>query len=189
MAARAGVTRSDVIAAAVQLTEESGRLDAVTLGAVARRLGIRPQSLYAHVDGADGLRRALAVAALDALAGEVVRASIGVSGLAAVDAIVRAHLAFARERPGVYEAAIHPPGDDPELLAAVASVSAPLEIVLTSMGLGQADVVHWTRLVLSSVYGYAALHRSGSFTLRADTATTEDRLVAMLTMQLAVQPA
>ena len=38
----------------------------VALRPVAERLGVRVQSLYAHVDGADGLRRALALRGLDA---------------------------------------------------------------------------------------------------------------------------
>lgn len=188
MAARAGVSRTDVVAAAMGIADDTGRLDGVTLGAVARRLGIKPQSLYAHVDGFEGLRRALAVAALGELADDVVRASIGVSGLDAVDEIVRAHLAFARQRPAVYEAAIHPPGDDADLLAAVGEVSTPLEIVLETIGVDAEGIVHWTRLFLSSVYGYAALRRTGSFTLAAETSTTEDHLVAMLKAQLTVQP-
>lgn len=189
MAARAGVTRADVIAAAVQMIDDSPRLDDLSLGAVARRLGIKPQSLYAHVAGAEGLRRAVAVAALEALASDVTAAGIGVSGVDAVTAIVRAHLRFARNRPALYEAAIYPPGNDPDLLAAGAAVSAPLEIVLTSMGMDGDGVVHWTRLFLSSVYGYVALQRGGNFTLPVDTATTEERLVAMLAGQLTVQPA
>ena len=77
MAARAGLRRDGVIAAAVETIDDGVRPADLSLSALARRLGIRPQSLYAHIDGADGLRRAVAVAGLDALATVVTAAGIG----------------------------------------------------------------------------------------------------------------
>jgi AcrR family transcriptional regulator len=186
MAARAGIRRDDVIAEAILMIDEGTRPADLSLGALARRLGIRPQSLYAHVNGTEGLGRAVAVAGLGALAAAVTAAGIGVSGTDAVAAIVRAHLDFASRRPGLYEAAIRPPGDDPELLAAVEAVSAPLEQVLTGMGMGGDDRVHWTRLFLSSVYGYAALGNAGRFALPVSTDDTEAALIEMLTRRLVV---
>ena len=189
MAARAGLTRSDVVAAAVAMLDEGTRLSDVTLGALARRLGIRPQSLYAHVDGTEGLARAVAVAGLDQLGAAVTEAAIGTGGVDAVAAIVRAHLAFARRRPALYEAAIRPPGDDPELLRAVDAAGSPLLQVLTVMGIEPAEQVHWTRLFLAAVYGFTVLHGSGRFTLPVDVTESEERLVDMLTSSLVVVPA
>jgi len=166
------------------MIDEGIPLAQVSLGALARRLGIRPQSLYAHVDGADGLGRAVAVAGLDQLSLEVTAASIGTSGLDAVAAIVEVHLRFAGRRPGLYEAAIHPPAGDPELLLAIERAGAPLERVLSGMGLPPDDRVHWTRLFLAGVYGYVVLHGSGRFALPVDTKETEARLIKMLTDQL-----
>jgi AcrR family transcriptional regulator len=184
MAARAGLTRHDVVGEALRMIDEGTRPADVTLGELARRLGIRPQSLYAHVDGTDGLARAVAVAGLHALGAEVTAAAIGASGIDAVAAIVRAHLAFARRRPGLYEAAIHPPGDDPDLLVAIDAVGTPLERILTTMGIGPDERVHWTRVFLASVYGFAILHQSGRFALPVSTTVSEDRLVEMLTTSL-----
>ena len=61
MAARRGVTADRVAAAALAVLDEAGRVTDVRPAAVAKRLGIRSQSLYAHVDGATGLRRLLAL--------------------------------------------------------------------------------------------------------------------------------
>jgi len=188
MAARAGLTRRDVVDAAVSLLDEGVALGDVSLGAVARRLGIRPQSLYAHVDGVDGLRRAVATVGLELLAPEVVEASIGRVGVEAVDAIVRVHLEFAKRRPGFYEAMLQPPGDDRQLAGAMRSVAAPLEIVLSSLAMVESDRVHWTRLFLSTVYGYVSLQHAGRFSLPVEIRPTEDRLVRMLTTQLAPLP-
>lgn len=188
MAARAGLTRADVVGEAIEMLGEGNRPADVRLGELARRLGIRPQSLYAHVDGTDGLAKALAIAGLDQLAAAVTEAGIGASGVDAVAEIVRAHLAFARRQPGLYEAAIHPPGHDTELRAAVEGAGSPLERIMTAMGVGPDAQVHWTRVFLASVYGFAVLQQSGRFALPVDTAVTEERLVEMLTHSLVTQP-
>ena len=54
MAARLGISKADVIDTAFELLEETQNVQAVTMTAVAARLGIRVQSLYAHVDGTQG---------------------------------------------------------------------------------------------------------------------------------------
>ena len=110
MAAPVGLDRQQVVDAGIQVLEERGRLDGVALSEVAARLGVRTQSLYAHVDGADGLRRQLALCGLRALAHELTSAAIGRAGSDAVEAIVRAYYRFANEHPGLYDASRRPPG-------------------------------------------------------------------------------
>ena len=104
MAARLGLDRQQVIDAAVELLDERGSLDGLVLADLAGRLGIRTQSLYAHVDGADGLRRDLAVRGLGALADRLSAAAMGRAGRDALESILRAWLAFADECPGLYRA-------------------------------------------------------------------------------------
>ena len=72
-------------------------------------------------------------------------------------------------------------------MLAIEAAGSPLEQILTSMGMTADDRVHWTRLFLSSVYGFAALRQTGRFALPVATAETEDRLVEMLTVQLAAR--
>lgn len=184
MAARHGLRRDDIVDAAVAMLDEGERPESLTLGAVARRVGIRPQSLYAHVDGADGLARALALRGLDELGERVTEAALGTAGVDALEAIVRTQVAFAVGRPGLYAASIRPPGDDPEMLAAIDRVNHPLATVLASFGLDAEERIHTTRLILAGVYGYALLRRDGQLTLDADPDHTAARLVAMLVDQV-----
>src|SRR5204863_8542685 len=58
--ARAGLSAEAVVDAAAQLADREG-LEAVTLARLAADAGVRPPSLYAHVDGLDDLRRRLAI--------------------------------------------------------------------------------------------------------------------------------
>jgi hypothetical protein len=180
MAARRGVTSEQVAEAALVILDEAGRLEAVRPSAVADRLGIRSQSLYAHVDGIAGLRRLLALLCLDELAGLVTTAAVGRSGRDAVEAIVRTQLDHALAHPGRSEATVHPPGNDPELVASIERAGGPLQTVLTSLGLDTEDRVHWVRLQLAITTGYAALVRDGRLTLSPEPSTTVDHLVDVL---------
>jgi len=184
MAARRGVTAEQVVEAALSLLDEAGRLDAVRPASVAGRLGIRSQSLYAHVDGVDGLRRLLALRCLSDLSEVVTMAAVGRSGRDAVEAIVRAQLDFALVHPGRSEAALHPPGDDPDLAVAIDRAGGPLRTVLASLGLDDEARVHWVRLQLALTAGYSSLVRDGRLTLSPEPSTTVDHLVAAMPDQL-----
>lgn len=184
MGVKIGLDREQVVTAAADLLEDDPAGALPTLAAVAARLGVRTQSLYAHVEGADGLRRDLALHALAELTGRLRTAAIGVAGRDAVGAIVRAYLAFASEHPGLYAASMRAPGDDPELRAAIADAMEPLGLVFASYGLDAADAAHWYRMVFSFVYGFAALRRDGLMTLPGDPGETLGRIVRMFGDQL-----
>ena len=189
MAAPVGLDRDAVVDAAVEVLEEQGRVDAVTLRPVADRLGVRVQSLYAHVDGVEGLRRALALRGLDALADTLTEAAIGRSGAEAVSAIVEAYLSFAAEHPGLWDATLRPPGDDPDLVAAMARVTRPLDLVLASAGFDETEATHWYRIVFSTIHGFSVLRRDGNLTLEADPDGTAERITRMFTRELALASA
>jgi AcrR family transcriptional regulator len=178
MAARVGLDRRQVVDAATDLLEEAG-VGFPSLADVAARLGVRTQSLYAHVDGADGLRRELALRGLHALAARLTAAAVGRAGADAVDAIVRAWLAFASEHPGLYAASLRAPGDDPDLRAAVIAAMTPLEVVFRSLGLDDDDSAHWYRTIFAAVHGFATLRRDGMFTMPVDPDETASRMIGM----------
>ena len=180
MAARRGVTRKQLADAALAVLDAENRIEAVKLGAVAKRLGIRSQSLYAHVEGVAGLRRLLALWTLEELTQVVMGAAVGRSGRDAVDAILRANLAFAIKHPGRFEASLHPPGNDLELAIAVERAGQPLQSVLTSLGLDAEQRIHWIRLQLSLIVGFTTLVQNGRLTLAPNPLTTVDHVVATL---------
>ena len=95
MAARLGISKADVIDTAFELLEETQNVQAVTMTAVAARLGIRVQSLYAHVDGTQGLQREIALRSLQKLAQRLNQAAIGVAGIDAVRSVLKAQFDFA----------------------------------------------------------------------------------------------
>src|SRR6478735_9052887 len=79
MATQVGLDHDAVVEAAGELVDEAG-VEALTLARLAARLGIRSQSLYAHVDGLDGLLRDLALDSVRTLGDELRSSVIGTSG-------------------------------------------------------------------------------------------------------------
>ena len=179
-----GLDRDQVIDAAVAVLESKGRVDAIALREVAHRLGVKTQSLYAHVKGVDGLRHALALRAHDALADRLAAAAADRAGAEAVAHIVRAYYAFAVEHPGLYDASLRPPGDDPEMLTATAAVTRPLNDVLSSYGLDAGAAVHWYRIVFAGVHGLALLRRDGLLTLPGDPEESLGRMIRAFVHEL-----
>lgn len=177
MAAPVGLDRRAVVDAAADVVEGQGGLEPLPLREVASRLGVRTQSLYAHVDGADGLRRELALRGLRELADALTSAAIGRAGSDAIEAIVIAWLGFAADHPGLYAASLRPPGDDAELLAATAAATRPLDLVFASYGLDRETAAQWLRILFATVHGFALLRRDGLFTMPADPDDTVRRMV------------
>jgi len=178
-----GLDREQVVDAAVDVLVEQGRFPG--LADVAGRLGIRTQSLYAHVDGVDGLRRQLALRGLAALTHRLTDAAMGRAGADAVEAIVLAWVTFAAEQPGLYAASLRPPGDDPELNAAIAAATRPLNLVFRSYGLDDATAAHWYRLIFATVHGLSVLRADGLLTVLGDPDDTVRHAIAVFTRQLA----
>jgi AcrR family transcriptional regulator len=167
MGASVGLDREQVIAAAAELADEEGS-EALTLAALAARLGIRSQSLYAHVDGLDGLRRDLAVLGQRLLAERLGRAAMGRSGTGALRALAGEFAAFAAERPGLYACAQRAPRDDVDLGVSVDAATEPWRAVLRSFGLDDDAVLHFHRALWASLHGFVTLRQQGLMTRAAD---------------------
>lgn len=135
MARRLGVSREDVVTAAVRICDRDG-LDGLTVAAVATEVGCRPPSVYHHVDGLDGLVRALTLVAADHLTGQLQLAARDVDGLEALQAMLLAAHRWGVDHPGRFDALRRPvaPDADPELAAARAGVLLPVQDVLVELG-------------------------------------------------------
>jgi AcrR family transcriptional regulator len=177
MATQVGLDHDAVVEAAGELVDEAG-VGAVTLARLAASLGIRSQSLYAHVDGLDGLLRDLALDSVRQL-GDALRSSvIGRSGRAALEAIADAYWDYAQAHPGRYAATIRDPGDDDELDAANLRAAEALTRVLESFGLSGADEVHAHRAVWASIHGFLTLEHAGVLRRPASIRESYRRMIA-----------
>jgi AcrR family transcriptional regulator len=159
---RPPLTPASVISEAAALADESG-LEAVTLSAVARRLGVRAPSLYSHLRDHAALLDGVSTLALADLAARVAEAVAGRAGRPALEGLAQAHRSFAREHPGRWQALQRRAGPAVVASDAARSIGALTDAVLRGYDLPPGERVHATRLLGSTINGYLALERIGSF--------------------------
>lgn len=186
MGRKLGLTPAAVLDAAAQLADRDG-FGAVSLAAIAARLGVRSPSLYTHYDGLDRLRRTLCLQAAAQLARQLREAREGLHGAEALAATCHGYLRYAREHPGGYQAvhAVPPDDSDTELYLALAEVVVPLVSCLSEMGVPPAGMIHQTRVVRSALHGFASLEQGNGFGRPVDFDVSFGHLVALLTSGIA----
>jgi AcrR family transcriptional regulator len=164
MAKKLGFTRGDVIAAAVALADETG-IERLNLADVAKRLGVKPPSLYHHVGGIDGLRREIAMHGAASLRDVIAAATRGRRGKAALLAVAHAYRAFGRRHPGQLAAMLPAPrpSDDEELYRVMGGAVVEITRVLGELGVRGDDAIHVVRVFRSYLHGFADLEERGGF--------------------------
>jgi AcrR family transcriptional regulator len=186
MAKRVGIDKDAVVRAAAKIADDHG-WDALTLARVAKKLRVRPPSLYNHVGGLEGIRRELKILALRDLNATLSRATIGKSRDDAVRGLAAAYRAFVKRHPGTYVATMvaAPPKNDPALEAAASNIVETILAVLHGYGLDRREGLHAIRALRSTVHGFAALEIAGGFGVPLDVDKSFDWLVTALLAGLA----
>ncbi|MFE0640518.1 TetR/AcrR family transcriptional regulator [Streptomyces sp. NPDC058877] len=162
---RAGLTAEKVTIAGAELADEVG-LDRVTMAQVARRLGVKDASLYAHVRSLADLRGRIALLAADEKTIRIAEATAGRAGRDALIAFANAWREYAREHPGRYTATQTPIQIDPELAAEARGPRRAVELtygMLRGYGLAEPDLTDAVRLLRSTFHGFIALEATGGF--------------------------
>lgn len=177
MSPRAGLDTRTLVLAAADLADEQG-MEAVTLAALAAKLGVRSPSLYNHVNGLKGLRTLLAIYGLEELRTVMAASSAGLSGDAAVHAMSRAYVEFARQRPGLYETTLRAPEQGNTALEEAGSKILSLILgVLADYKLGETGELHAVRGLRSILHGFASLKNQGGFGMPLDLEDSFTRLI------------
>ncbi|MDT3426319.1 AcrR family transcriptional regulator [Paenibacillus forsythiae] len=168
MSPRVGLGSNKIVMAAAEIADEQG-MEGVTLAALAARLGVRPPSLYNHIDGLAGLRTQLAVHGLKQLYEAMSSASQGLSGSDAVLAMGKGYAAFAKQHPGLYEMTLQAPdADNAELIEEGDRVLKLITCVLEPYRLGEQGELHAVRGLRSILHGFASLEQKGGFSISLD---------------------
>jgi AcrR family transcriptional regulator len=184
---RAGLTPDAVVNAAAAIADRDG-LEAVTLARLAADLGVRPPSLYKHVDGLDAIRRALAVKGVTEANRRIQQATIGKARDEAMFALAHAYWQFARDRPGLYAASLRAarPGEKDVAAAGEALLGTVLS-VLSGYGVKGDDALHATRGLRAIIHGFVSLDAAGGFRLKLNLNESFDRLLSAFAKDLAAR--
>jgi AcrR family transcriptional regulator len=144
-----------VVDAAERLVVRQG-WEALTMAALAGELGIRPPSLYKHVDSLEALRRELRLRTAVELADAVRAAVMGKSGSEGLHALAGAYRGYAKANPVRYLGQINLAGDD-EIRAAGRRLGEAAYAVLGSFGLDPDELPVATAQLTAIVHGFVNL--------------------------------
>jgi AcrR family transcriptional regulator len=144
-----------VLSAAERLVAANG-WESLTMAALAADLGVRPPSLYRHVDSLDALRRALRSRMLIELSDAVRGAVMGKSGMEGLHALTDAYRSFAREHSARYLAQGSLPGDE-DTRREGRRVGEAGYAVLASFGLAAGELPVATAQLAALVHGFVSL--------------------------------
>jgi AcrR family transcriptional regulator len=182
---RAGLTPDAVLDAAERIADAEG-VEAVTLARLAAELGVRPPSLYKHVDSLEAVRRGLALRGVAEANRRLQLATIGKARDDALHALAEAYWRFARERPGLYAASLRAarPGENDIAAAGTAFLGIVLA-VLSGYGVAGDDALHATRGLRAIIHGFVSLDAAGGFRMKLDLEESFRRLLAAFARDLA----
>jgi AcrR family transcriptional regulator len=165
--ARARTSDAEVVAAGRAILEAGG-LDALTMQAVARQVGVRAPSLYKRFPSRGALVAAIGADAFDELGDRLRVVDDAADPAAALRSMAIAYRRFAHDHPRAYGllfADLEPEARPaPEHNAAAAG---PL-LALTARLVGTDRSLEAARLLTAFVHGFVSMELSGSFRLGGD---------------------
>lgn len=153
------IDRTAVLAATLELADAKG-LTAVSMRAVADRLGVTPMALYRHV----GDKQQLLDGLVEQLLLELPLPDPALPWRDRLTAMANAIRATARRHPDVFPLLLQRPAVTPGALRVRATVYQALQ----EAGIGDADVARIERMLSTFVLGFAASEASGRFTVTGD---------------------
>jgi len=175
-------TSLDAIVLAARDLLESDGLAALTMHAVAQRVGVRAPSLYKRVESRDRLIQLVAEATLADLNGRLTTDQ----GVAEIAAVFRA---FGLERPAAFQLVLTPAAGTP--VADESFRMASTEAILGAAGrlAGEENALEAARTVVAWATGFITMELNGSFQLGGDVDRAWEfgaaRIVAALKIQTA----
>jgi AcrR family transcriptional regulator len=147
--------KDEIIAAAIRLADQRG-LDAVSMRAVAERVGVTPMALYPHV----GSKAALLDAMMGRMLGELLPASASREGWQArLSDLARAGRDLTRRHPWLATLVFSQPSVDPDAVR----VTDAIYEALCDAGVPPAEVPRLERLMGTFVMGFGASETLGRF--------------------------
>jgi len=170
-----------IVLAARDLLEEEG-LAALTMNAIALRVGVRAPSLYKRVESRDRLIQLVAEATLSDLNGRL-------DTELSVAQLVTIFRAFGHERPAAFQLVLTPAAGTP--LADASYRAASTEAILQSAGriAGHDNALEAARLVVAWATGFITMELNGAFQLGGDVDRAWEFGVAHIVEALAIRPA
>jgi AcrR family transcriptional regulator len=166
--AAARTSREEIVAAARDLLETGG-IEAVTMQAVAGRVGIRGPSLYKRFASRAALLAAIAEDAFADQARIFARAIRGDDPATDLRRVAVAYRRWAHRHPGTYGLLFAPVGDDARPPAEAGAQAAAPVINAVAEIVGRDHALDAARLLTAFVHGFVSMELARAFRLGGDT--------------------
>ena len=157
------VTSKVVFDAAVRITEEKG-ISHLNVQSLSSELGLKPASLYNHIENIDEAKAAVAKHALSELDETIRNAAIGYSHEKALLRVAHAARKFAAENPELYNASqlfsIISPTEYKEILGLHSNV---VHQILDTYELDEKAKINFIIALRSALHGFISLEAIGAF--------------------------
>ena len=163
----AKTSAAELLRLAQGLVEETGP-DALTLGALASKAGIKAPSLYKHFADRAAVLKAVEIKLLHELEA-VVRGVKGRTPKARLKAMARAYRAWGKEKPNRYRVIYS--GNafvDPEIRAACLYAAQPLFEQFREAGVPEDRVLPVSRTIVPFLHGFVLMEIGSAFNLGGD---------------------
>lgn len=161
--ARAGLDKNTIIVLAAQKANEMG-LENITLKLIADELGIKPPSLYNHIENLEDLKKQLMLYGWKQLEDRLVRAAIGVSGYEALRAICHAFYEYATTNPGVFNAMLwYNKFENEQTKEATDGLFSIVFKITESLHISEENTNHLIRTFRGFLEGFSLLVNNGAF--------------------------
>ncbi len=161
--ARQGLTRSDIIAAAIEMIESEG-LHSFSLRELADRLHIKAASLYNHIKSSDELHTEIGYYAISELKKAQLAAIAGKERSEAIEALADAYYRFGKDRPEIYKVILSlPMVKNDAIHSAGFDIVEPIMTAMAGYHLTREQMMHLQRVFRSIMHGFLSQEEAGCF--------------------------
>lgn len=161
---RQGLNKQAVVSAAISLIEQKG-ISRFSLNELAKVLGIKPASLYSHIENIDALMTDIGMIAVRQMVAREKEAIEDKTRDEALFALAAAYRQFAKEHYELYLLIMNiPKGNSAVLEMAAEEIVEPIMQVLSSYSISNEMKMHYERALRSMMHGFVAQEEFGAFT-------------------------
>lgn len=161
--AKKGLTHDAIVRAAEEMIAKGG-YGSFSINELARRLEVKPASLYNHMKSAEQLSTEVGLRAIKSLSSAMSEAVKGKKSDDALLSLAIAYRNFAHENAYLYHVIMSLPMTDNEVLLQVTpEFVEPILSVLAEYGLSEEQRLHWQRILRSVMHGFVSQENAGFF--------------------------
>ncbi|MCT2537491.1 WHG domain-containing protein [Aquibacillus koreensis] len=163
MSPRIGLSKQKVLEAAINIADDEG-IEKVTMATIAKKLNIKPPSLYNHISSLSALKTEMALVGIQQLYSSMKANMEGISGDERVIALSKGYLNFARNHPGLYESTLAAPNaQDKEIYEAANKIVQLAVQTIKHYNFTKEEELHVVRGLRSLLHGFSSLEKANGF--------------------------